>query len=488
MRRSLLLLPLLIASAQAAPRSTVTLQFLTVSDWHGQLDPLANFFDEEPAVLAMNVMGFNADTFGNHNFDRGIDHLQSMIDLATFPYVSANLENVEDNLTDVAPYTIVEVGGVKVGIIGITNPEVEELVRPGSTGTIEFGEVVQAANRARALATQDGAKVFVAICHLGVTGYDSAGNATGPLIDFADEVGNFDLLFGDHTDVQYSGVHNGALVVENLSKGATYARTSLVVDPQNGRVQSSSTQFVTPLTSAVTADPAVTALLAPYRAQLSALLDEQIAVATGLFARGSNVERLREVAIGDLICDAMRETYETQLCLTNSGGIRASIPSSYLPANHALRRATAGYASGPPYDIVAGDIYTVLPFGNEALTMQISGSTLWDALEHSVAILPSANGGFAQISGFRFTYDVTAAAGSRVRSVTLADGTPIPDDSTTYTLVTNDFTYGGGDGYTMLDNGTGVSRDLMANVVMDWIAGEGTITPSTDGRISVVAP
>lgn len=532
MRRSLLcLLPLLAATAHAAPRSTVEIQFLTVSDWHAQLDPLSitgvgnvggaavlaayfdadraanpntitlaagdsfgaspplsGFFDEEPAVLAMNAMGFDADTLGNHNFDRGLDHLQAMIDLAEFPYLSSNLKNVDDNLDGVARYTVIEVGGVKVGIIGVTNPEVETLVKPGSTGTIEFDAAVKSANQARARAQADGAEVTVAIVHMGVTGYDDDGNAVGPLIDFADEVGNFDVIFGDHTDVKYQGVHNGALVVENASKGATYARTTLVVDPKNGRVDSAETEFVTPLASAVTPDAAITAMLAPYRAELAELFDEKIAVATGVFPRGSNLERLREAAIGDLVCEAMRDTYGTQLCLTNGGGLRAALPSSYAPLDTTLRRNRAGYAAGPPYDLVVGDVYTVLPFGNEVVTMEITGADLWSAMEHSVSALPSANGWFAQIAGFRFTYDVSQPVGARVVSVSLDDGTAIDPDETTYTLATNDFVYAGGDSYDMLDNGTGVSRDLMANVVLDYLRDVGTITPTTDGRISAVTP
>src|SRR5918992_5678334 len=150
MRRGIALLTALVLVLLAAPaafaakdkgQNPVQIQILAVSDWHGQLDPLdivgvgqvggasvistywkrdrvgkpntitltagdafgatpplASFFDEEPAVKAMNLMGFTADTFGNHNFDKGTLHLQRMVDLAQFDYVSANLRNIESNL------------------------------------------------------------------------------------------------------------------------------------------------------------------------------------------------------------------------------------------------------------------------------------------------------------------------------------------------------------------------------------------------------
>lgn len=508
------------------PARTVDLQLLSVSDWHAQLDPqsvfgvgnvggaaalssyfdadraanpntltltagdafgasppLSNFFDEEPAVKAMNLMGFDADTFGNHNFDRGTAHLQRMIDLAEFQYVSANLRNVADNLSGVKPFEIFDVGGVDVAVIGITNPEAPTLVKPGNFGTIEVTDPVAAANRARAQARQAGAEIFVVITHMGITGFDAAGQPTGPLADFANAVGGFDVILGDHTDVQFEGVINNQLVVENRSKGLTYAKTTLTVDRVNGRVVARDAQFVTPLSSAVTPDQAVVDMLRPYRAALAAVLDARIGVATGLFPRGGNLERLREVAIGNLVADAMRETYGTQLALTNGGGLRAPLPSSYLPADTSLRRTTPGYATGPPYDLVVGDVYTVLPFGNIVVTRTVTGSQLYAALEHSVGSIPAANGKFAQISGFRFEYDSSKPAGSRVVSVELDDGTPILPDSATYTLATNDFTNAGGDGYTMLADGQGVTRDIMANVVLDYIRAKGTISPVVEGRI-----
>ena len=536
---ALLLLPL--GSVAAAPRPTVDLQFLNVSDWHAQLDPqpiagvgnvggaavlsayfqadraakpntltltagdaygaappLSGFFSEEPAVLAMRLMGFNVDTFGNHNFDRGIAHLQDMIDLAGTPaggaqpgdpfvYVSANLKNVEGNLTGVAPFAIFDIGGVKVGVIGITNPEAPTLVFPGNFGTIEVTDPIPAANKAKAAAKQAGAKILVAITHLGVTSIDAVtGTASGPLIDFANNVGGFDIIFGDHTDVQYSGIHNNALVVENKSKGVTYARTTLTVDPQNGHVTARSVTFVTPLASAVTPDPAIEAMLAPYRALLAAAFDTPIGVATGLFPRGGNIERLQEVAIGNLITDAMRWRYGTQLGFTNGGGIRAPLPSSYLPVNTSLRRTTPGYAPGPPFDLVVGDVFTVLPFGNSVVTRNVTGAQLYAALEHSVALIPAANGRFGQISGFRFTYDSTQPAGSRIVSVELSDGTPILPDGTLYSFATSDFVNVGGDGYTMLADGQGVTREIMADVVQAYIEFLGTITPTIEGRITKV--
>lgn len=523
------LAPSLPASA-GARADTVDIQVLNVSDFHGQLDPLSvvgvgnvggaaalstywqrdraenpntllltggdavgaspplsSFFDDIPTIDFMNYADFDADTFGNHNFDKGLVHLQEQIDLAEFSYVSANLANLDDNLTGVAPFVIEKVGGVKVAVIGVTNPEAPTLVAPGALGTIEITDPAAAANAARAEAEELGAKVFIAIGHLGIEGTDASGEPTGPLTEFAHDVEGFDLILGDHTNVQYKNTINGALVLENLSKGATYAKTTLHYDRRHGGIVTASSEFVVPVTSAVQPDPKVVELLAPYRAELAAQLDGVIGVATDIFPRGGNIERIREVALGDLTADALRTTYDTQIAFTNGGGLRSPLPSSYLPEDTTLRRPTPGYAAGPPYDLVIGDVYSVLPFGNQSLTRSVTGAQLWAVLERSVGQAPNAFGGFLQISGFRFTYDSTQPAGSRVMSVTLDDGTVVAEDATTYTATTNDFTNAGGDGYVELADGQGVTRNLMANDLLAYITSQGTITPTTDGRIDDVA-
>jgi 5'-nucleotidase len=478
----------------AFPGRTLT---LTAGDAYGAAPPLSGFFDEVPGVLAQRLMGFDVDTFGNHNFDRGIDHLQQMIDLAgapsgeepgtPFQYVSANLANRDDNLKGVKDYEIFDVDGVKVAIIGLTNEEAPTLVFPGNFGTIEVTDSVAAANRAREEARAEGAKVFIIITHKGVTGFDGQGNAVGPLIDLANELEGFHIIFGDHTDVEFEGMINGQLVVENRSKGLTYGRTHLTVDRRNGATVSRSNQFITPFADQVTPDPAIVAMLAPFRVALAEAFDAPVGVATDTFPRGGTpaVERVGEVAIGNLVADSMRLRYGTQLAFTNGGGIRTPLPSSYLPQDTSLRRPSPGFAPGPPWDLVVGDIFATLPFGNSVITRTVTGAQVHAILEHGVAAMPSANGRFPQISGFRFTYDVALPAGSRLLSVELDDGTPILADNTVYTLATNDFVNAGGDGYTMLsaDPGDSATREVMADVLLEHIQAQGTITPTIEGRI-----
>ncbi len=528
----------LAATRSQTPSALVNIQFLNVSDWHAQLDPvnvsgvnvggaaqlssywkadramnpntitltsgddfgasppLSGYFNEVPAIIAQRMMGMSINTFGNHNFDRGTAHLQQMIERAIaptalltptsiytdglpFPYVAANLINTTGVLTGVERFKIIDMSGVKVAVIGIVNPEAPSLVIPGAFGPIVITDPVAAAMAAKTEAQTAGAQVFVVITHMGLTTPNS-----GPLIDFANAVSGFDIIFGDHTDIQYSGTINGALVIENLSKGVGYAKINLTYDTTANTVTNKTHQFVTPISANVTADPAIVTMLKPYRDQLSAIFDADIADATALFPRSGNNERLGEAAIGNITTDAMRAEYDTDIAFTNGGGLRSSIPSSYAPKNLALRRPAAGYAAGPPYDVVVGDVYTLLPFGNTIVVRPVTGGQLWRMLEHSVGALPGANGRFGQISGFKFDYDVSRPVGSRVLDVRLNNGTKILSDTATYSMATNNFTNAGGDGYTMLKDGQGTTLAVMADVVLEYIDAQNVITPTLQNRIN----
>ena len=525
--------------AAATSHGTVAIQILNVSDWHGQLDPLvvggapiggaaalaayfqadrasnpntltltagdavgatppiSSFFGDVPAIEAMNLMGFQADTLGNHNFDGGIAHLQGLIDIANFQYVSANLKHRDDNLTGVEDFEIFDIAGVKVAVIGLTNPEAPTLVFPGSFGTIVPTDPVRAALKARGEAKDEGADIVIVICHMGVTGFDPGGAPFGPLVDFAKAVNKenkkkqkIDVIIGDHTDVQFSGTINGALVYENRSKGLTYARATLTVDASNHKLLGRSVTFVSPLVSAVTPDPAVAALIASYRAQLAPMLSTVVGSSTRVIPRadacGQPAGRTCESLVGDVVTDAMRSRYGVDFAITNSGGLRAELT---CPTTDIASDFCPPYFP-PPYPITRGQVLTVLPFGNVVVTLAVNGAELKAMLENGVSSMPGVNGRFPQVSGICFSYDISAVVGSRVTGAVAqaADGTCTGaavdlSAASTYTIAENDFMASGGDGYPVFVSRV-VTRDIMDQVLADYLTVQGTIVPAIGGRIA----
>jgi 5'-nucleotidase len=560
----------------------VDIQILNVSDWHGNLDPasanggawnisarwkedrlayptltltagddfgaappLSGFFDEVPAVQAERLMGIQVNTFGNHNFDKGLTHLQSMIDLARakstgtggdhpgkpFSYVAANLKNLKGNLKHVQPLKFFSVGKATVAVIGIVNEEAPSLVAPGSFGTITVTDGVAAATKWARFARWFGADAVVVITHKGM---NTVSPPTGALPDFAAALprGLVDIVIGDHTNIQFSGTAaNGVLYHENASFGNGYAKTLLNVTPGfRGRVNSKSVSFVAPgpagslgagntsclggtPTPAAFCDQAIVDMLAPYRVKLAAALDGTIGTTVTPFDRGDNIERRQEVPLGDLLADGLREIYGVDIGYMTGGGIRSQFPAcGYQPVDTSLNRGNynndtaippadrhltivtcqGGYGSGAPYDLTIGDVYTVLPFGNNIVTREVTGEQLWQTLENGVSMCPNpititstCAGRFPQVSGIKFTFDTSIPTGcsgsevtpitwhcdvARVTDVALTDGTLVPNDATTtYTFAVTDFTNNGGDSYTMLADGQGVTRDRDANAFLAYM-------------------
>lgn len=469
---------------------------LSAGDSFGASPPLAAFFQEKPVIEAMNLMRFDVEAPGNHSFDQGAAALRSLIEMASFPFVSANLAKVQDTMTCdsrpdkqcIAPFQLLWVGGVKVAVVGLMTTELPELVKPGALGSIEVLDPVAPALAAREKAAGMGAQVFVALTHIGgVAGATPEAAPTGPLLDLAQQLAGFDLIIGGHTHVALNTQVNGITVVENPSQGQSYSRAQLKFDFATRSVTSRSAQSVQPLSDNVTPDQAIVDLLAPYRTLVSQALDAKIGVASGLFERGNNVERLKEVPLGDLLADAIRARYATQIGWINGGGIRASLPSSYAPADSSLRRLAEGTTG--PYDLVVGDVFAVLPFANDAATCTVTGAQLYAMAEHGVDALPAPKGYFPQVSGIKITFDSKAAVGSRIKSIVLEDQaqTPVQKNDTSYSLATVDFVLSGGDGYNMLIGVPGDVREKLTDAVVEHIKAAGTIIPETKGRLVDIA-
>jgi hypothetical protein len=130
----------------------------------------------------------------------------------------------------------------------------------------------------------------------------------------------------------------------------------------------------------------------------------------------------------------------------------------------------------PAGDITDLLIKQILPFGNTIVELEISGSTLLDALENGVSDFETLEGRFPQVSGMKYTWDPGAAAGNRIESI-MIDETPL-DESATYTLGTNNFMADGGDGYNMLTDATEVRKGAsLADAVIAWIKDQSPISP-----------
>jgi 5'-nucleotidase len=510
--------PLLMSNWDADRKASAATISLSSGDNIGAAPPISTEFEELPTIESLNLMKLDVSTFGNHEHDRNLAHVQKVIGASTFQWVVSNygeesLAALKSGDKAAKAFTIIDRGGVKVGVVGANTPETIEQVFPGNLDykdasgakkTIQIDPGVVGINKSVADARAAGAQVVVVLIHQGWT-ENSDGVAKGLYNSLAASIKGADVVYGGHSHQTFSTLIKGStrtsapvLLGEVRNAGVEYTRSQICI--KNGKVVGTSLQHVlkaalptitTGVVSTVTtADAAGAALVKKYKDQLSAKLDVKIGQVSAVFPRGGSpaVERSGENPMGDYIADLLRAKYKTDFALTNGGGIRDTFPAkTYIPANTALVRTGTG-----ALDVTLGDAFTVFPFGNQVATTVVSGANLWKALENGVGGNYPADGRFPQVSGLKFSFDSSKPLGSRIVSVTKLDGTPIAKDATEYTLTTLDYMIYGGDGYVDVFSPAkakvfGALLDVFVDALKaDMAAGKVTQLPVLDGRVKKV--
>ena len=446
-----------VAAVVAAERAKGPTFFIHSGD---TLSPsLLSGIDKGAHIIAiLNQMGVDVMTPGNHEFDFGKDNFETQIAAATFPILTSNMREPDGSQP---PHTedtkLLEVGGIKVGFYGLTTEDTPIVSSPGDMvfqSSIDTG-------KARAKALRDaGADLVVAVVH------------TPLAVDMAlTRAHAGDLVLSGHDEHLLAFFDGKTVLTESGSQGDSVVVTRVTVDKseKDGKVSVSWTpHFDIVDTADVTPDPAIAAVVKTYQDKLDAALKVEIGTTeTPLDSRRATV-RGEEAAIGNLIADAMRAAVGADVAITNGGGIRAD---REYPAGTVLTRA---------------DIFAELPFGNKTVKLEVPGSVLKDALTNGFSQADMGAGRFPQISGMTVMVDLARRPSERVIAVTVG-GKPL-DPAATYTLATNDFMAGGGDGYAVLKDAKvllgPIDAQLVASQVIDHVAALKTIAPKVDGRIT----
>jgi 5'-nucleotidase len=508
----------LLTSNWAADR-TANAATISVSsgDNIGAAPPISTEFEELPTIEALNAMKLDVSTMGNHEHDRNIDHLNKMIGASDFQWVVSNysegaLDVLKSGSKQAKNYTIINRGGVKIGVVGSNTPETIEQVFPGNLDytdasgakkTIVINPGVVGINKAIVEAKAAGAEMVIVVIHQGWL-ENADGVAKGLFNSLGSQIKGAAAIYGGHSHQTFASVIPGTVrtsptvLGQVRNAGVEYTRTQICM--RGGKVVGQSIQHVLRAASATintsvastvsTADVATAAMVKKYKDQLSAKLDVKIGQVSGVFPRGGSpaVERSGETPMGNYMADLLRAKYKTDFAIQNGGGIRDTFPAkTYIPANTALVRTGTG-----PLDVTLGDAFTVFPFGNQVATTVVTGANLWKALENSVGGNYPGDGRFAQVSGLKYSFDASKPLGSRIVSVTKLDGTEIAKDSKEYTLTTLDFLIYGGDGYVNVFSPAqakvkGALLDVFVDALKaDMAAGKVTQVPVADGRIKKV--
>ncbi|NMB00545.1 MAG: multifunctional 2',3'-cyclic-nucleotide 2'-phosphodiesterase/5'-nucleotidase/3'-nucleotidase [Firmicutes bacterium] len=411
-----------------------------------------NLFGGLPSIEVMNAMGYNAFTPGNHEFNYGQEVLAQRIEDAKFPTLAANVARADGSLFAGYSALIQEIGGVKVGVIGLVAQETPIVTHPKNVEGLKFHDPIAIAKKVTKV-VRPRVDVLIVLSHLGYS-MD---------VELAKAVPELDVIVGghSHTTLDTASEVNGVLIVQAHEYANNLGFLRLEVEDRKIVDYDS---FLIPVTADVPKHEDVQAIIDYWNAEVQQRLSQVVGKSNVSWDGERANVRTRETNLGNLVADIIRNAVDSDIALTNGGGIRASIH---------------------PGDIKVSDIYTTLPFDNTLVVVEMQGKDIIEALEHSVRLLPDQNGGFLQVSGITFEVNPGAPAGSRVVNVEIG-GVKI-DMNRNYIVATNDFLAAGGDGYETFNNARLVADTgiMLRDVMVDYFLGNPTVTEPDAGRIVI---
>lgn len=424
------------------------------------------FYKGEAAVEFMNELEYDAMAVGNHEFDDGPEALMEFAGLANFPVLMANADLTGEPVLEalIRKSVVVEKAGHRIGVIGLTPINNDELASPGPN--IAFTDPSPAVQAEVDRLEAQGVNKIILLSHSGyATDNVIALNTTG--VDVI--VGGHSNTLLSNTDEDAAGPYpdmvNGVAIVQAYAYGKYLGELNVKFDRKGEIVEANGNPVL--IDASVEENAEVKARIAELAAPLEEIRQRVVAEAAEPIGGDREVCRSQECSMGSLIADAMLARVKDQgidIAIQNGGGIRASIDA------------------GP---VTMGEVLTVLPFQNTLSTFQVSGATVVEALENGVSQIEEGAGRFPQVAGMSYAVDPSAEPGSRISDVKIGDA-PI-DLSKIYGVVSNNYVRNGGDGYSMFEtaeNAYDFGPDL-ADVTAEFLAEKGPFTPYTDGRIQV---
>ncbi|WP_106745749.1 bifunctional metallophosphatase/5'-nucleotidase [Yoonia maritima] len=454
---------LVTAIADARARSNNSILVDGGDQFQGTL--FYTYYKGAMAAEFMNKLGYDAMTVGNHEFDDGPEVLRGFMDSVEFPVLMSNADvSGEPLLADVLmKSTVMEQGGEKIGLIGLTPHDTHELASPGDN--IIFTDPSDAVQGEVDKLTEAGVNKIIVLSHSGyVVDQQVAANTTGVDVIVG---GHSNTLLGDMDGAagSYPTMVGDTAIVQAYAYGKFLGELNVTFDDAGVLTEASGAPLL--MDGEVAEDSDTVARITELAVPLEEIRNKVVAVAGAAIEGNRDVCRAMECSGGNLIADAMLDRVADQgiqIAIANSGGIRASIDEG---------------------DVTMGEVLTVLPFQNTLSTFYVSGETVVAALENGVSQIEEGAGRFPQVAGITFTVDAAAEAGSRVSDVMVA-GEPI-DLTATYGLVSNNYVRNGGDGYAMFKDAADAydfGPDL-ADVTAEYLADNAPYAPYTDGRIAL---
>lgn len=424
-------------------------------------NPVVDLVDGIPIIELFNQMEVDLFTVGNHEFDYGQEAFRDRRNESNFTWLSANMDASGSSILDEAEaYEIFEFPeeDIKVGVIGLT--QAPPATAPAGLKGLHFEPYYETVQKYAHL--RDEVDILIALNHIGLAADKH----------LAEQTDMFDLIIGGHSHTALSEpvVVNGTPIAQSGSQAKNMGVLDLSFNRENSELTVNGRLHSIEEMDDSQTDPAVQKMVDQYNAETEGLLSQKLGVTKNELNR--DARWTKDVSIGNLITDALRNFTNTDIAITNNGGIRAGIEAG---------------------DITARDIFTVDPFGNVVTIVEMKGHDLKEVLKYSFHRSEEDYGRQIdlQTSGLTYKFITEEPAegeqfGKYVDVELFIDGEPMDLDKN-YTITTNNFIIEGGDGYDF-SKAKMVQEDQgkVTAALIQYIQTEKTVDyPATEDRITV---
>ena len=400
----------------------------------------------------MNLVGYDAMAIGNHEFDFGLARLEKSRKQARFPWLSANTTNA-DGSPAFSPYVVLEVGGVRVGVLGLVTPHVSNWESPALLEGVQFGDAVAAARRyVPILRGKERCDLVVVLTHQGferdpATGPERGDHGENQAYALATDVPGIDFVLAGHTHAVIAPRRLGTTWISEPGRwGNTLTRFDVTLEKPSGGWTVMDIKGRNLHMKSVVPDAQIVAVIAPeHEATMRTLAQELAVLETPVSARGA---RFRDTGLLDWLHAVQLSAGKAQLSFC-----------SLLPAE--LPDWPAGL-------LTLRQIWAFYPYENSLVTVEATGRQVRAALERSAGCIarPSELGRNCDtLAGAEYALDLSRPEGQRVVSLR-KDGRDILDGDV-FLVAMNSYRASGGGGYPMWKRArrtseTGNIRDLLA--------------------------
>ncbi len=409
-------------------------------------------FKGHPQVQAFNKLPVHLANFGQHDFDHGIENTEALISSSHFSWCTSNLKNeLGESFSGLPEFYIRKINGIQIGFICLT----DAMHTTTPTTQIIQKDLLESIRSVLTKFPKDLDRMIA------VTQTDPEMNrkimSHFPQIDviLTEEVSE------NETHIFYHGKRPIISPCGNIGSAV-----EIKLEKMDNKIRN----FVTvhSLDTTVSEDLEFVEIEQVYHEKINMTLSEPITYTKTPLEAGIASDhgcRWRDTTLGNMISDAFRNYYQTDLAFINGGGIRADIPSG---------------------KVTLKKLYALLPFGNNIYKARMKGSTIWNMIEYGLSKIEKHGGGFLHISGGKYHYDISKPENLRLNSLQVGNKKIQADKI--YTVAVSEYILKGGDGFHLdgqyeIVNDTRPNKDV--NILKTYFCQYDTLNPKLEERIQI---